>query len=72
MRHVGREYNFIVRTDGEGVVKIRSDLAFADLNSVEQSEIEDGLYRIIVKCPPDKIGAMWSVMGGLLDRRVDK
>jgi len=72
LRRAGREYNFVVRTDDEGVVKIRSDLAVADLHGVRQSQIEDGLYRITVRCPPEKIGAMWSVMSGLLDRRFDK
>ena len=63
-RKSGQEYNFLVRTDEDGVMKIRSDLAEADLHRVEDSEIEDGLYRITVRCPPEKARSMWSVMAG--------
>jgi hypothetical protein len=71
-RRSGKEYNFVVRTDSEGVSKIRSHLADADFHRVEEAEIEDGLYRITVRCPSDKVGTMWSVMDRMLARRDDK
>lgn len=69
IRRSGQEYNFLVRTDENGVMKIRSDLAEADLHKVQESEIEDGLYRITVRCPPDKARSMWSVMAGRREER---
>lgn len=69
IKRAGQEYNFLVRTDEEGVMKIRSDLAAADLHGVDENEIEDGLYRITVRCPPDKARSMWFVMSGRRDEK---
>lgn len=68
----GREYSFVVRTDEAGVSKMKSDLAGADLLDFEAGEVEDGIYRITVKCPRGKVGAMMRVMESFSEWRTKK
>lgn len=68
----GLEYNFVVQTNEEGLSRIKADLAAADLHSVQDSEIEDGVFRITVRCPPDKINLLSMILSRKSDRRPDK
>ena len=72
LRRLGQEYNFVVRTDSEGISEIRANLADNDFCRVEELEISEGLYRITVRCPADKVGAMWSVMNRIAEKREGK
>jgi len=63
-----REYSFVVEADGDTLSRMKSDLEDATFQRVEETMIEDGVYRITVKCPPDKVGSLWS----LLARRYSK
>lgn len=71
-RRSAPEYNFLVETDADGVMRIRSDLAEGDLHAVRGQEVGDGLYRITVRCPSSKVATMWSIMGGISGRREEK
>lgn len=72
LRRLGQEYNFVVRTDSEGVSEIRAHLADNDFCRVEEVEISEGLYRITFRCPADKVGAMWSVINRIVENREGK
>ena len=67
-----REYTFVVEADDSRVSRIKSDLEGATFQRVEEEMVEDGLYRITVRCPPDKVGVMWSVLNRLSDRRAEQ
>jgi hypothetical protein len=62
-----REYSFVVEADGDKLPRIKADLRGVTFQDVEEERIEDGLYRITLRCPPDKVGLMWS----FLSRRAD-
>lgn len=69
---LGAEYSFVVKTDEGGLSRMMADLALADLHEFEAGEVEDGLYRIVVKCPKGKVGAMMRVMESFSERRAIK
>lgn len=69
---LGGEYSFVVRTDEAGLSRMMADLELADLHEFEAGEVEDGLYRIVVKCPKGKVGAMMRVMESFSERRTRK
>lgn len=57
-------YHFVVRTDEDGLSRIMNSLTVADIRGVEKAEIDDGLYRISVRCSKDKLGVLWPIFGG--------
>lgn len=57
-------YHFVVRTDEEGLSRIRGELAEADLRGFEDAKVADGLYRISVRCSKEKTSLLWSILGG--------
>ena len=57
-----QEYSFVVEADEASLSRIKSELQGATFQKVEQEMIEDGVYRITVKCPPDKVGFMWLLL----------
>lgn len=63
-----REYTFVVKADGHDVSRIKSSLEGATFQRVEGEMVEDGVYRITVRCPPDKVGNVWSLLGRLSGR----
>lgn len=66
-----REYSFVVEADGDSVPRIKADLRGATFQSVEEEMIEDGLYKITVRCPPDKVGSVWSFISRMTERRAE-
>lgn len=63
-------YNFLVETDSEGFSKIASKLEDSVCRNVKGEEVADGLYRLTVRCPPDKIDSVWVFIKGF--RRSDE
>lgn len=63
-----REYSFVVEADEASLGRMKSGLRGATFQGVEGEAIEDGLYRITVRCPPDKVGAIWSLINRMSDR----
>jgi hypothetical protein len=57
-----REYTFLVETDDTSFIRMKSDLKHANFRRVRGEFVEEGVYRITVKCPPEKISAAWSIM----------
>lgn len=70
IRH-SREYSFVVEADGSSLGRIKSGLEGATFQKVEEEALEDGRYRIKIRCPPDKVGLMWSMLNRFSDRRVE-
>lgn len=66
-----REYTFVVEADGDRVPRIKADLQGATFQRVEGEQLEDGLYKITLRCPPDKVGIMWSILNKMTDRRAE-
>lgn len=60
---VGREYNFVVKTDAEGFSRIQADLEAAELQGVAGEEVEEGVFRITVRCPTNKLNTLWRILG---------
>lgn len=71
-RRSAPEYNFLIKTDADGVTKIRSYLAEENLHAVRGQEVGDGLYRITVRCPSSKVATMWSIMSDISGRREER
>lgn len=51
-----REYSFVVSADKSEISGVKSRLQNYTYQSVDDEMIEEGLYRLTVRCPPDKIG----------------
>lgn len=64
-----REYVFVVEADGNQVPRIKSDLEGATFQRVDGELMEDGRYKFTVRCPPEKVGLMWSMLGKFSERR---
>ena len=63
-------YSFLVQTDSEGFSKIASGLEGSACREVEGEKVADGLYRLTVRCPPDKMDSVWVFIKGF--RRSDE
>jgi hypothetical protein len=67
-----REYSFVVEMDEAGMMRMKSDLRGATFQGVEGEAIDDGLYRITVRCPPDKVGLVWSLINRMSEKRAEE
>lgn len=57
-----RVYSFLLETDREGMSRIESGLEDSLCRGVEGEEVADGLYRLTLRCPPDKFETVWGVI----------
>lgn len=64
-----KEYTFFVEADRDRLKDMKSRLRGATFQSVGDEMVEDGLYRITVKCPPENLGIIWSMVGRMSERR---
>lgn len=67
-----REYSFVVEADEASLERMKSGLRGATFQGVEGQAIEDGVYRITVRCPPDKVGAVWHLINRMSERRAEE
>lgn len=67
-----REYSFVVEVDEASIDRMKSGLREATFQGVDGEALEDGLYRITVRCPPDKVGAVWSLINRMSERRFEE
>lgn len=67
-----REYSFVVEMDGADLGRVKSDLKGVTFQGVEGEAIDDGLYRITVRCPPDKVGLVWSLINRMSEKRAEE
>lgn len=51
-----REFTFVVSADKSAMSGVKSKLENYTYQPVEDEMVEEGLYRLTVRCPPDKIG----------------
>lgn len=65
-----REYTFVLAADEGSISRIKADLRGATFQRVDEESVEDGVYRITVRCPPDKLGRMWLLLGRMSDEEV--
>lgn len=64
-----REYSFVVDADGDQASRIKSGLEGATFQRVDGQALDDGRYMFTVRCPPDKLWMMWSILGKFSERR---
>lgn len=57
-------YSFIVETDRDGFSRMASDLEESFCREVKGEEVSDGLYRLTIRCPPDKVSTVWDAIKG--------
>jgi len=55
-KNESREFTFVVSADKSAMSGVKSKLESYTYQPVEDEMVEDGLYRLTVRCPPDKIG----------------
>lgn len=55
-------YSFILETDREGFSRITSGLEDSLCRDVMGEEVSDGLYRLTLRCPPDKLPGVWDAI----------
>ena len=57
-------YSFLLETDRDGFSRIASGLEGSVCREVGGEEVSDGLYRLTVRCPPDKVSTVWDAIKG--------
>jgi len=55
-KNESREFTFVVSADKSEISGVKSKLENYTYQSVDDEMIEEGLYKLTVRCPPDKIG----------------
>jgi hypothetical protein len=61
-KNESREFTFVVSADRSEMSDVKSKLENYTYQSVDDEMIEEGLYRLTVRCPPDKIGLVKGLM----------
>ena len=49
------EYSVIVAIDKDKIEAIKKDIEMMTYNSVSEEKMENGRYRLKIKCPPEKL-----------------
>jgi len=55
-KNESREFTFVVSADKSAMSGVKSKLENYTYQPVEDEMVEEGLYRLTFRCPPDKIG----------------
>jgi hypothetical protein len=55
-KNESQEFTFVVSADKAEISGVKSKLENYTYQPVEDEMVEEGLYRITVRCPPEKIG----------------
>lgn len=55
-----REFTFVVRGDEDKITHLKADIQNITFQPVNGEQIEEGRYRIKIRCPPDKINSILS------------
>jgi hypothetical protein len=62
------EYDFVVSAGDTEMADIKSMIRGMTFQSVDDEIIDEGIHRLTVRCPPDKIG----IVKELLSRAIPK
>lgn len=57
-----KEFTFVVSADKAEISDVKNRLEKYTYQSVEDEMIEEGVYRLTVRCPPDKVGFVKGMM----------
>jgi hypothetical protein len=55
-----KEHSFVVSGDLADVSAMKADLQNITRQPVEDEFMTDGSYRLTFRCPPEKVGSVWS------------
>lgn len=58
------EYTFMVEGDKSDISSVKSRIQSLTYQSVDDEMIEEGLYRLTVRCPPDNLSSISSLLSG--------
>ena len=61
-RAKSQEFSIVVVGEESDVSAIRADLRNMTFQSVEQEDMGDGRYRLKVRCPPESVDSVFSVL----------
>lgn len=64
-RNKSKEFTFVVSGDDLSLTTATEQLHQFTYQNVEKEALDNGLYRIKIKCPPDKVGGIRSLLSGL-------
>jgi hypothetical protein len=59
------EFVFVVEGDASRISKLKTNIQNLTYQTVQEEMIEEGVYRLRVRCPPDKINSVWALLGRL-------
>lgn len=62
-------YSFVVEADNQTVAEMKRKLEGATFQAVRDEMLDEGVYRITVKCPPEKVTSVWVLLSNILERR---
>lgn len=70
-RSKSQEFVFVVSGDKSEISAAKTDLSKLTFQPVEEEMIEQGIYRLRVKCPPDKVRYISSILSAMKILRED-
>lgn len=62
-------YSFVIEADKQTVVEMKRKLEGVTFQSVIDEMLDEGVYKITVKCPPEKVTSVWVLLSNILERR---
>lgn len=65
-RSKSEEFTFVVAGDDSSVAAAAGRLQHLTYQNVEKEPMDGGRYRLRIKCPPDKIGGIKSLLVGII------
>ena len=65
------EFTFVVEGDANRILKLKKDIQNFTYQTVQEEMIQEGIYKLRVRCPPDKVNSIWALLGRLA-RKEDK
>lgn len=57
-----KEFTFIIEGDEKKISNLKLDIQEITYQHVDKEKIEEGKYRLRIKCPPERMNYIWSLL----------
>ncbi len=57
-----KEFTFVIEGDEKKISNLKLNIQEITYQQVDEEKIEEGKYRLRIKCPPDRINYIWSLL----------
>lgn len=57
-----KEFTFVIEGDEKEILSLKSNIQGITYQPVDGEKIEEGKYKLKIRCPPDKINYVWNLL----------